>query len=582
MTLSRDYDEIWVLDFEFDAQSGERPEPICMVAHEIVSGRRLRLWQDELSTCPFETGANVLFVAYFFSAEIGCFQVLGWPVPERILDLYVEYRMLQNGNSRAGNLGLLDAAATFDIHAMSGANKTHMRDLILSGGPWRKEERQNILDYCEEDVRITSRLLEKLWPIVAKTSDILGQALFRGRYMAGVAQMEFTGVPLDAELLDRLTRNWSAIKKRLITEIDQYFGVYDGTRFVHDKFEAYLQEHGHVWPRLDTGKLKLDRETFRVMVRSYPGLGPLYELHLLKSQMNEISITCGRDGRNRVLLSPFRSKTGRNQPSNSKFIFGASAWVRGLIKPEEGYGLAYCDFSSQEIAIAASLSGDAKLWEAYSSGDPYMAFAIQAGLAPRGATKATHKEVRNRCKAIVLGVGYGMGAAAMAQQAGIHIIEAQELLLKHRNTYSTFWAWAENNQNHAIMGDPLATPLGWRIQLRGPADINERSLLNWPMQSSGSDMMRLAVCNLVEAGVEVCCPVHDALLVRFPLDQEERTVNLTKEMMADASETIMGEDYRCRVDADIIRFPDRYMDERGEKMWGIVMKLLEEAEDDLV
>ena len=36
------------------------------------------------------------------------------------------------------------------------------------------------------------------------------------------------------------------------------------------------------------------------------------------------------------MLSPYRAKTGRNAPSNSRFIFGPSTWLRGLIKPEPG------------------------------------------------------------------------------------------------------------------------------------------------------------------------------------------------------------------------------------------------------
>ena len=55
---------------------------------------------------------------------------------------------------------------------------------------------------------------------------------------------------------------------------------------------------------------------------------------------------------------PFPHKNGRNAPSNSKGIFGASRWMRGLIKPEPGMGLCYLDWSAQELAIAASLSGD--------------------------------------------------------------------------------------------------------------------------------------------------------------------------------------------------------------------------------
>jgi hypothetical protein len=69
----------------------------------------------------------------------------------------------------------------------------------------------------------------------------------------------------------------------------------------------------------------------------------------------------GVDGRNRVMLSPFRSKTGRNRPSNSEFIFGSSAWLRGLIKPSSGYAIAYIDYEQQEFGIAAKLSGDANM-----------------------------------------------------------------------------------------------------------------------------------------------------------------------------------------------------------------------------
>ena len=42
------YEEVWCLDFEFRAPDGERPEPLCMVAREIRSGRELRLWRDRL------------------------------------------------------------------------------------------------------------------------------------------------------------------------------------------------------------------------------------------------------------------------------------------------------------------------------------------------------------------------------------------------------------------------------------------------------------------------------------------------------------------------------------------------------
>jgi hypothetical protein len=101
-------------------------------------------------------------------------------------------------------------------------------------------------------------------------------------------------------------------------------------------------------------------------------------------------LAIGPDGRNRTGLSPFRARTGRNQPSNAKFVFGPSRWLRSLIKPEPGRAVAYIDYGQQEHGIGAALSGDEAMQAAYRSGDPYLAFGKQCGAIPPDGTKATH------------------------------------------------------------------------------------------------------------------------------------------------------------------------------------------------
>ena len=67
------FKEIWVVDFEFGAERGERPVPICLVTLE--SRRKLELWPGELqqlSAAPYNTGPDSLVVAYYASAEMGC------------------------------------------------------------------------------------------------------------------------------------------------------------------------------------------------------------------------------------------------------------------------------------------------------------------------------------------------------------------------------------------------------------------------------------------------------------------------------------------------------------------------------
>jgi hypothetical protein len=111
--------EMVVVDFEFTATLGNRPEPVCLVAYELRSGRRFRLWldpgTDRLGGLPYANGPDVLFVAYFASADLGCYRSLGLPIPERILDPYVEFRNLTNGLHKPAGAGLLGASKYFGL-----------------------------------------------------------------------------------------------------------------------------------------------------------------------------------------------------------------------------------------------------------------------------------------------------------------------------------------------------------------------------------------------------------------------------------------------------------------------------------
>jgi DNA polymerase I-like protein with 3'-5' exonuclease and polymerase domains len=246
-------------------------------------------------------------------------------------------------------------------------------------------------------------------------------------------------------------------------------------------------------------------------------------------------------------------------------------WLRGLIKPEPGNAIAHIDWHAQEFAIAAYLSGDQRMIEAYASGDPYLAFAKQCGAVPPDGTKHTHKAARNMFKTVVLGVGYGMEADALAGRLGILPLEARELLQKHHETYPAFWRWAQNNVDAAMLGVDARTVFGWTLCTRG--DANPRSIRNFPCQATGAEMMRIACCLATERGIRVCAPVHDALLIEAPVDEIEAAVAEMQEIMRTAARIVLA-GFELRTDAQITRFPDRYSDPRGADFWDRVMKRL--------
>ena len=220
----RQFRNVWLVDFEFHQPVGERPEVICIVAREFRTGRTLRHWLDELgemSAPPFSCGEDTLFVAYYASAELGCFLSLGWQLPVRVLDLFTEFRCLTNGISTVAGAGLLGALAHYGLGAIDSAEKSDMRELAQRGAPFTARERNALLEYCETDVVALAKLLPAMLPMIDLT-----RALLRGRYMAAAARMEANGIPVDVESLRLLRLHFVDIKKELIQSVDVDFGVY--------------------------------------------------------------------------------------------------------------------------------------------------------------------------------------------------------------------------------------------------------------------------------------------------------------------------------------------------------------------
>jgi hypothetical protein len=565
--------ELWAADFEFRALPGERPVPVCMVARELRSGRLLRRWQDELpDRPPFEVGPDTLFVAYVAQAELGCFAALGWPAPARILDLFAEFRTATNGRQLPHGRSLLDALSVYGIGGITSAEKTSMRDLVIRGGPWTQTEQAAILAYCQTDVDALGPLLERMLPAILARPKGLGQALLRGRYTAAVAAMEHNGIPVDTDTLGRLRQHWHPIQRDLIREVDRGYGVYDAATFKADRFEAWLRSQGIPWPRTTTGRLQLDRETFRLASNVYPQVAPLHELRTSLSELRIEKLAAGQDGRNRVSLWPFATKTSRNAPSTTQYIFGPARWLRSLIRPEQGRALAYIDWSSQEIGVAAALSGDAALLEAVGSGDPYLRFATIAGLAPAGATKQSHGQVRNLCKTTLLGSLYGMGASSLAQRTGSSLLVAEATHRALARAFPTYWRWAADQVDGAELYGQTRTVFGWTLRVN--RDTRPTTLRNFPMQAHGAEMLRLACCLATERGIQVDAPVHDAMLVEAPAAGIDEAVAATRAAMSEAARTVLA-GFDIDTEAVVVAWPDRYVDPRGLVMWDRVSTLLD-------
>jgi len=352
-----------------------------------------------------------------------------------------------------------------------------------------------------------------------------------------------------------------------------------------------LVGEGISWPRAQkTGKLDLRRKTFDSMAKAYPQqIEPLRQLRYIRDKLRKIQLSVGRDGRNRTVLWPFSSKTSRTQPKAKHWIFSPSVWLRFLIKPEPGRALAYIDYSSMEFAGAAFLSHDHvssnnPMLDAYRTGDPYLKFGKTVDQIPRAATRKTPgvDQKRDQLKVVCLGTQYSMQALTLSTRLGVTYLEAYEMLQLHRGLFSQYWHWSEDWLQHSLTSGMMRTVYGWQCAT-GITEFGERSIRNWPIQSTCADCFRLAYVWGTRHGLTLIGPVHDAVLLEAQEDRIEADVALMREILRRASRVIFNATadgtFELRTDYKIIRYPDRFTDSRGAEVWETVLKLLAERRE---
>jgi DNA polymerase-1 len=558
-------------------RDGDAPTPLCIVAIEMRSGRVVRLWQDELTPSPpHRLDADAVMWAYMNTAEFGFYLARGWGKPANTLDAYIEHRhYVNNGAMKAedrdkGFYSLAGALRYFCEDDIDTAHKTDMRDRIIQGPPFSADEREQILSYCESDVRALMRLIPHLVPTIRS----LPQALSRGDYTWLLAQQERRGVPIDLPQLEAIRAQWDPIRCELVHEKDRAYHCYEiengKPHWRSHLFVDYIKRHRMAWPTYPNGKLDEREQAFRDMAGRYPQVETLRDLRYTLSKLRLNDLAIGHDGRARALLGPYGTKTARNAPSTTKFIFGPAKWLRFLITPPPGRALIHRDYAQQEVRIAAVLSGDRALLEACEAGDAYLGMAAQLGFIRDGMSQAEMDAVRAQFKIVVLAIMYDLGPWTLAMQTGVSFFEACEILSRLRARFHVFEEYAQNVVDHAGMNLEIATQFGWVMQC--PPGIKTNTVRNFPVQSTASEVLHVACALADRRGIAIVAPIHDALLVECPVDQAEGISVALDKVMRDAARVVLR-GYELPTDGKIYRPGEHFFEKRGAEMWDAIQQL---------
>jgi DNA polymerase-1 len=327
------------------------------------------------------------------------------------------------------------------------------------------------------------------------------------------------------------------------------------------------------WPRLDSGQLDIEGDAFRLMYH-IPGIEGLHALRDSLGVIVRAKLPIGRDGRNRPSLFPLCTATGRN--AHAKSLYNAHASVRSFIVfPADKIG-AYLDWRSQEVGIAAALSGDQALMHDYAGGDVYHALAKLCGLTndpDPTRWKRENPAMRDRMKPLQLGINYGMGVKSLAKGLDRHPVIASTIIERHKRKYPRFWEWREEQVQLAMVNRKIETVFGWPLYLSNSP--NKRTLYNFGCQANGAEMLRLATWRLRKAGIVPNMLIHDGILIEARAEADiAQAIEIMKAAGRDVCngfEIGVGIDQRLEHGA-------RYRDKRpmAQRMWQTIMDVLRE------
>jgi len=569
------------VDSEFDAKKGqgERPGfPVCICAIEIdQNGRETehRLAAPYPAKAPWDRGDPFLAIGFALSAEAGSFLHVGWEFPMPAVDLYAEYMVIHNtemsrdGDRKQPGPSLIQACQRYGVVGMDKTYKEDMRSLAYTKTHHTPEEIALLQDYCVEDNRTAMRLYRAMRPRI----DLL-RAPIRGAFMMEIERIRWRGIPIDMLTYRPTVQRAPVIVPKMRAELNRTLGaeVYFQNVFKRATMLQVMRRNGIPIP-IDpkTRNPSCATKLIKSMIETYPLLKHYYENKRMIDALKNLKLEIGSDNRNRFWFNPFGTKTGRNNPSTNRALFGLPHTMRSFMKPAPGMAIAQIDYGNEEAGAAAFLSGDPTAIADYLSGDLYRQFAATS----LGILNPTEQQ-RQVYKAIVLGRIYGKGAASLARDLGISKSQAQRIMDQMTARYPVLSAWLERVTTKAAHCVPITCTLGWSLTATGrPGE--ERTFLNFPMQGNCSELLRLVLIRASKLPVIGCA--HDSFLIEDTIDRIEESVVEMQKIMRQASRDLFGFELRadCKPN-DIVRFPDRFVDKReredGMQHWNWLMALI--------
>jgi hypothetical protein len=516
----------------------------------------------------------------------------------------------------------------------SADTKQDMIDLIISKDAYTEEEKKSILDYCEEDVRdlpaMCKWFVETNVAQYAKTSlvyekqDYLSLLVNQSRFCAISARYKRNGIPLDTEMIKKVdsakdgilnrirelaNNNLPASRKFYVEEFssksaEKYYGLLaEGKQEEADKIASklvkierkitlckenvnkFIEENNfaHMWPKTSKSKeekptYKTDEDTLKDLQHLHPKISDLRQAIKTTNALKMFSTGSFYEHVDLVRATQhpywgiFGTLTSRNAATAKSFIMAQASWCRAIMRAKKGHSIVSLDFTAQEVYIAACISGDDNMLQAYLSGDPYLAFGKQAKFIKQTETKESAGTLRTIAKTVVLGILFGMGPKMTAFRCNITLKEAQYYHHMHEVTYRKYHEWKRTRvKNHEINNVSVLSDGFLIFDNRAHKDTDKYkkgqqfslTTVNSGIQGEGAVIMRDTTDMCIQQNVPVIYTLHDEIASHVLDRYVERVSEIMKECAIKATSKIFPGRPPIRVDISITSHDELYVEDKA-------------------
>jgi len=211
--------------------------------------------------------------------------------------------------------------------------------------------------------------------------------------------------------------------------------------------------------------------------------------------------------------------------------------IRKAFIAKKGHVLVSADYSQIELRILAHISKDKGLNEAFTKGHDVHS-KTAAEVFSVDLDKVT-SEQRRVAKAVNFGIAYGQGPYGLAEALGISRKEGKEIIESYFSKFGGVKDYIEGTIEQAKADLYTETLLGRRRDLHELESSNkmvqkfgERAAINAPIQGTASDLIKLAMIEVVKkVESKLLLQVHDELIFEVHKDKTESEMAIIKEVM---------------------------------------------------